>query len=248
MAQSTPGRKRRAEPPEGVAQLPSGRHGLEPAFVARNQRERITTAIAAAVAASGYPGATVEDVISRAGVSRRTFYDFFASKEAAYLAAYAEASSRLYERVAGAFLRAGPKDDRLHDCLAALLGFLRSEPATAHMCVVDVLTVGPKALELRERSMREFVALFEQVGRQENGHRLSPLTAEGLVGGIHGVVYQHVLTAGVEDIETLLPSLHFFCTALFAGPAAGRACYAKLLPAPQPQPQPEEQLRRRRGA
>src|SRR5207253_2083261 len=36
----------------------------------------------------GYPATTVADVVERAGVSRRTFYEQFADKEACFLAAY----------------------------------------------------------------------------------------------------------------------------------------------------------------
>src|SRR5690348_13010449 len=41
-------------------QLPSGRHGLLPSFVAANQRERILSAVAQATAELGYPQMSVE--------------------------------------------------------------------------------------------------------------------------------------------------------------------------------------------
>ncbi|MBV9166786.1 MAG: helix-turn-helix transcriptional regulator, partial [Solirubrobacterales bacterium] len=61
--------------------LPRGRHNLTRAFVASNQRERIIDALAAVCARKGYRATTVEDVIAEAGVSRRTFYDLFTSKQ-----------------------------------------------------------------------------------------------------------------------------------------------------------------------
>ena len=44
--------------------------------------------MAQVVAEKGYAATTVADVVERAGVSRRTFYEQFADKEACFLAAY----------------------------------------------------------------------------------------------------------------------------------------------------------------
>ena len=54
----------------------------------RNQRERMLAAVVEVVGQVGYASMTVSDVISRAGVSRRTFYEHFANKEDVFLAAY----------------------------------------------------------------------------------------------------------------------------------------------------------------
>ena len=63
-------------------QLPPGRHKLTRDYVQRNQRERILDAVAAGLA--GCQAMSVEEIIGTAGVSRRTFYDNFQSKEVAF--------------------------------------------------------------------------------------------------------------------------------------------------------------------
>lgn len=68
-------------------QLPPGRHGLAPSFVQADQRERILDAMAAVAREEGYHGATVPRVVKRAGVSHKTFYDFFGNREQGFLAA-----------------------------------------------------------------------------------------------------------------------------------------------------------------
>src|SRR6516164_3645667 len=89
MAKSAGAEYAQAEAPRRrPPQLPSGRHGLLRSFVAANQRERILSAVAEAVAELGYAEMSVEAVITRAGVSRRTFYEHFKNKEDAFLAAY----------------------------------------------------------------------------------------------------------------------------------------------------------------
>ena len=83
----------------GPERLPGGRHGLQPSFVAANQRERMLSAVAQATAELGYPDASVEAIIARAGVSRRTFYQHFKNKEAAFLAAYDDVVDQITRRV-----------------------------------------------------------------------------------------------------------------------------------------------------
>ena len=55
----------------------------------RSQRERLLAAMADAVAEKGYANTAVADVLTRAGVSRATFYAQFRDKEECFCAAYA---------------------------------------------------------------------------------------------------------------------------------------------------------------
>src|SRR5882724_3806888 len=67
-----------------VARLPSGRHGLAREAVVASQRGRLLDAMAEVVAEKGYQATTVADVVERAGVSRRTFYEQFPDREACF--------------------------------------------------------------------------------------------------------------------------------------------------------------------
>ncbi|MGB8875435.1 MAG: helix-turn-helix domain-containing protein, partial [Solirubrobacteraceae bacterium] len=71
-----------------LAVLPRGRHAAPRAVVREIQRARMLDAMVEAVADKGYARVTVADVIERAGVSRKTFYEQFANKEECFLAAY----------------------------------------------------------------------------------------------------------------------------------------------------------------
>src|SRR3984957_6944617 len=90
--------------PTRPRQLPAGRHGLSRSFVVRDQRERILAAVADVVAEKGYSAMTVEDVVGRAGVSRRTFYDQFADKREAFFAAYDAVSAQCMAVAGAAFV------------------------------------------------------------------------------------------------------------------------------------------------
>ena len=68
--------------------LPSGRHNLPREFVVTSQRDRLLDSMAQACAEKRYAEVSVADIVSRARVSRSTFYEIFPDKEACFLAAY----------------------------------------------------------------------------------------------------------------------------------------------------------------
>src|SRR5215813_7456576 len=192
----------------GPHQLPSGRHGLKRSFVAANQRERILSAVAQAAAALGYAQMSVEAIIERAGVSRRTFYDHFRNKEDAFLAAYDTSVDQQARQVRLAYLEETSVQERLRAGVRAYLEFMATEPDFARMCIVEVLAAGPRALARRNETMRMFAEIID-----DNIHELVPscrqpaLTAEVIVGGIHEVVFGRILVGRTDELPGLTDDL-----------------------------------------
>src|SRR5215470_2187618 len=87
-------------------QLPRGRHRLSREAVMSSQRTRALQAMTQAVADRGYADTRVVDIIQRAGLSRKTFYELFEDKEACFLAAYDLVFGRLYAKTQEAFDKA----------------------------------------------------------------------------------------------------------------------------------------------
>lgn len=207
-----------AQPPP--RKLPRGRHGLPRQLVVRSQRERMLEATVRAVSELGYHGLTVAAILGRAGVSRKTFYEHFADREACFLAAYDEVVERLDRRVAEAFATGETWPDRLRSGLAAFLGFLAAEPALARMCIVEVLAAGPGALRRRDAAMRRFQACFEPGREAARGGPPPRLVGEAAVGAIHEVVYARVLRDRTEELPGLLDDLTEVVLAPFLGDEA----------------------------
>ncbi len=189
-------------------QLPSGRHGLLPTFVAANQRDRILAAVGRAVAEFGYAEMNVEAIVARAGVSRRTFYEHFKNKEDAFLAAY-DAVVRLQARqIRRAYFEETTVTNRLRAGIKSYLEFTASQPDVARMCIVEVLAAGPRAMARRNEAMRMFASIIE-----ENIHELIPgcrraaLTAEMIVGGIHEVVMSRILADRIDELPGMADDL-----------------------------------------
>lgn len=208
------GRRRKAAAPR-ESQLPSGRHGLSRSFVVSNQRERIMNALVATIASYGYAGCSVERIASRAGVSRRTFYEQFASREDAYLHTFDTAADCLLEHVSAAWEASVDGPAQLRLCLQAMLEAIAGEPKLARVCIVDVLSVGPQALEHRERQMGSFAALLEKGALEHNGAPSPPLATDGIAAAIYDVIYKRLAQGHAQELPDLLDDLHSFCLMLF---------------------------------
>jgi AcrR family transcriptional regulator len=208
-------------------QLPAGRHGLPRQFVVSNQRARILAAVTDICGHDGYLSMSVEDIVVAAGVSRRTFYDHYRDKEDVFLAAYDAVAGRLLDSVTKAYNDADGLVARARESLRALLGFIAAEPASANLCIVEVLAAGPAALDRRNAVLRAFAELIEQAaaGEVPQGHLPTPIVAETLVGGIYEVVYSRVLAGSHAVLPALLPDLVF---ALLL-PYTGHATASRLL-------------------
>ena len=209
-----PGRKRKADSPREL-QLPSGRHGLPREFVVDNQRERIVKALVATIIHYGYSGCSVEHVARRAGVSRRTFYEQFAGKEDAYLQTYDMTARRLLEHVNDAWAQDADGPTQLRLWLQSLLESIAGEPQLARVFMVDLLSVGPEALEHRERHLRSFAAPLEKAAVEHNGAPPPPLATDGLVAAIYDAIYKRVAQERTEQLPGLLDDLHSFCLMVF---------------------------------
>jgi len=205
----SPGRRRRPTAPREL-QLPSGRHGLPRRYVVANQRQRIVDALVHVVFAYGFQAASVERVSARAGVSRRTFYEQFESKEDAFAQATDAAAAQLLVRVEAATAIEATTSDRLRKGLAALLDALAGQPQVAHLCIVAVLTAGPLAIERRDAQMRAFARLLDEIAASP----LPPLTSEGIVGAVYDVVYKRIAAGRADELPGLLDDLHRFCALL----------------------------------
>ncbi len=211
-------------------QLPAGRHGLPRAFVVSNQRERILDAVLQAASRSGYATMRIEDVIAIAGVSRRTFYDHFANKEEAFLAAYNLVLDQLLTGVTAAFAAGENWPARVRRGLAAFLNLLASEPVLAQVCVVEALAAGPRALARRTEAMEAFQALLQPPAGDELAVASAPPVAiEAIVGGIYEVIYSRVTSQRTHELPSLLPSLLHSALLPFVGTEVAEAEYQRTM-------------------
>jgi AcrR family transcriptional regulator len=144
--------------------------------------------------------------VARAGVSRRTFYEIFADREACLLAALDDAIERIAAAVLPAYRHERGWDERIRAGLTAMLELFDAEPGTAALCVVDALGAGPNALERRAEVIDVLVGAVDR-GRREAQSASAPnrVTAQGVVGAVLGVLYTRLRGGVGSEIKPLLP-------------------------------------------
>jgi AcrR family transcriptional regulator len=179
------------------------------------QRARMLDAIVWAVAEKGYPNVTVADVVALAGVSRRTFYEHFDDRLACFLAAYETGADIVLAEIGDQLrpLRDADRMTRLRLGLAIYLRALGDEPVFARVLTVDVLGVGPEALEMRERVRRRFARHWRGLGIEDE------TMLRALVGGIAELVQSQILAGRAAELPELHPAVVRFATAVIEGGA-----------------------------
>jgi AcrR family transcriptional regulator len=192
-----------------AARLPRGPHALPPDVVIAHQRERLLDAAAAAMAEQGYAELTVRDLIDRAGVSRRTFYQLFDDKIDCVFAAHERAFERLSEVIVAACKAQVSWPDRVAGAIAASLAFAVESPGDAQLVVVTCHTASEPKLASRGHAAHEKLADLLRAGRTqaEVAHAPPELTEQAVVGAAMAVVGARLLAEEVATLPLLAPEL-----------------------------------------
>lgn len=214
--------------------LRPGRSRLPRGQVTEIQRGRMLAAAVDAVDEVGYSRMTVAQVISRARVSRKTFYDLFADREDCFLAAFEQALDHAGELVREAAAGETSWRARMRAGLAQLLALMDDEPALTRLVVVEALGAGERVLERRAQAMAELARAVDG-GREAPGARLHPpaVTAEGVVGAIFAVLHARVLEGRKEPLFELLGPLTSMIVLPYLGSRAAGQEVGRTSPRPE---------------
>ena len=189
------------------AQLPSGRHGLSREFVMNSQRSRLLGAAIRIGGAEGYAGMTVSAVIAKAGVSRKTFYEFFSDREDIFLAAFDLVVEQALAGARAAYEQGGSWPEALRSMLERGLTALADHPHEARVGFVEVLAAGPRARARRDAAVLEFASFIEYPRAEARGAAAPSLVSEAIAGGIYGIVYSRVARGETATLPDLLGEL-----------------------------------------
>jgi AcrR family transcriptional regulator len=202
--------------------LPSGRHGLPRAYVARSQRERLREAMVRVSAAKGYAATTIGEVVEVAGVSSASFYEHFEDKDACFFEAFDAVNDVLVAHVSAAYeATAGePWPQRVAAALRALVELLAAEADIARMTMVEVTAVGDEARKRYGQALARFTPLLEE-GRKYSGRENLPAdTARFAIGGATSLIYDEVRSGRGPELPNILPDLIFAVLMPYLGPQA----------------------------
>jgi AcrR family transcriptional regulator len=207
-------------PPPEPLQGPKKRRAPRPqSFEERqamtNPTDRVLRALAATVSEKGYPAATVAEIVERASTSQRTFYENFANKEEALLAALDTGSAQMLANTLPAFRRAPDWQQAVRMAYEGMFAFGVEEPEYSRLGAVEMYAAGKRALQTRDTIMEGLEALLAP------GYELAPdtpeIAAEAIGGAIYALVYDQVRANGPESLPELVPMATYMTLAPFLG-------------------------------
>lgn len=174
--------------------LQAGHDGVPRGHVTEIQRARMLSAAVDAIEENGYARLTVAQVIGRAKVSRKTFYDLFVDRDDCFLAVFERTLEQIKVRVVEAYVQETAWREKIRAGLASLLVFIDEEPELARLCVVDALGGGARVLEERARILEQLRQVIDQGRTAATVKREPPsVTAEGVIGAAFAVIHTRLL-------------------------------------------------------
>jgi len=108
----------------------------------------------------GYAKVRIADVISDAGVSRPTFYEYFSDKDQCFLAALSAAAELFLAQLHCRVIDTAPELAEL-TILTECIRFARQHPAHARLLFCEALAGGPRSLDVRDRLIHDTVVLLQ---------------------------------------------------------------------------------------
>ena len=166
----------------------------------RDTRARILSGGSETLAHHGIQATTVEDILQAAGVSRRTFYQYFNSKEGLLEALYEDATERMVETVDGAVSSADDGPSKIKASMEAYLAFQRAGGSVLIQMQADAVRPESRLAPRREETLDALVNIVGQNVQQVLGQDLDPLIYRALLIGIEGLVI-HCQGDGTFDDE-----------------------------------------------
>jgi AcrR family transcriptional regulator len=209
----------------GLPRLPPGRHGLPREFVVENQLQRIAAGMIAVVVDQGYSSASVTQIVAAAGVSRRTFYNYYSNKAEAFFDIFGKVTDFLCE----AMVEAGEAERgwaaRVRAELDALLDCFATNSELAAFCLFAPPAAGGEVAAAYRAFLDRLLAILVE-GRPKNARRTSPAAEFGLVGGLAALIIAALEEGSPEAIRRLGPEVtELVLTPYLGGEAAVRAAH-----------------------
>lgn len=163
-------------------------------------RHRLLEGMAHAVAAKGYADTTIADVVREASVSRRTFYEHFATKADCLVALYEAASHNALNVLRDAIDPSHDWHTQVEQALSAYLACMAGNPMLMRTLFIEILGLGATGLAARRRVNQEIADFMLAVIQGS----LTPQMAMALVGGINELVLQYIEQDRVAQLVELV--------------------------------------------
>jgi len=181
----------------------------ESEMVIHEHRHRLLEGMAHAVAAKGYADTTIADIVREASVSRRTFYEHFATKAQCLVALYEAASHNALKVLRASIDPTHEWQTQVERALSAYLACMAQNPVLMRTLFIEILGLGTEGLQARRRMNQEIADFMLGVvnggeGAPQRSKPLSPDMAMAVVGGINELILQYIERDRVAQLLELV--------------------------------------------
>lgn len=206
----------RTRPP---GRLPTGRHGLTPEEVRSSQKLRLMNAMAELASTKGYYDTTIAELVTRAGVSRATYYELFEDKQQCFVETMKEAAHRLRENLYPLLSEdIGDWEARVEDVVDRLLRALTEHPTYAFTAIVESLAGGEEAYDMYRTGTGLLMQLLS-LGRQyvPDDLELPECTERVIVGGGEWLIAGELIGGRIDRLPDLIADYVYIATLPYLG-------------------------------
>lgn len=173
-------------------------------------RTRLLQAMGSSAADRGFAATTIADIVREAGVSKRTFYEHFVSKEACFLALYRGVSASALRTLSESVRPEKPWHHQIEAALNAYFAHLSAGPRLLRTLFVEVHHLGDEGAVVRREVMQHLADfLLQTVNAPGSGaaiaSALTPTMAMAAVGGINELVLMAIERGEAEQLTGLTP-------------------------------------------
>jgi AcrR family transcriptional regulator len=178
--------------------------------------------MAASIRARGYADTTIADIVRHARTSRRTFYEYFPTKQACLIALLEQANAFIVEQIGAAVDPHASAVVQVRQAIAAWLATVKADPELTLCWIREVPMLGAEARRLERQFGEAFIGLIQQLTdaedlREAGVHQASRDQVIMLLGGL-----RQLIAVAVEDgrdvDEIAEPAIQFTIAVL--GPRA----------------------------
>jgi AcrR family transcriptional regulator len=197
------------------------------------QHSRILAAALEEDAGRGYEQISVTSIVARAGVSRKTFYELYESRDDCFRALFEDAIAQIADVLVPLY-REGEGDwsERVRAALGALLAFLEGNRDVGLFVLEYILEGARRDPRSRAWLLERLRSVLDDGCQQAKADvELSPLAGEVVVGGVLAVLHAR-LQARSPQLMGLLNSLMWMIVLPYRGSAAASAELERIPPKP----------------
>jgi AcrR family transcriptional regulator len=166
----------------------------------RHHRRRLLEGLAVCVARHGYAQTTIADIAAAAHVSKRTFYEHFADKQACMIALYESASEASRRQLRLDVAESLPWAEQVEGAVRRYFSHLATRPLLMRALFMEVLSLGPEGLRARRANLD---ALAEAIQHSAATQGVSLPAAEA--AALIGMLSEWILLAIEQDRVAALP-------------------------------------------